>query len=96
MVTTVAQLADSIVCVRVGVEQPRHSAERLIDDVELRRYGPRIVAQTFVEGGEEAARSERFRGLAAYIFGGNPPSAWFYDPPWTLWFRRRNEIAIPV
>lgn len=23
-------------------------------------------------------------------------SAWFYDPPWTLPFRRRNEIAIPV
>ncbi len=22
--------------------------------------------------------------------------AWFYDPPWTLPFRRRNEIAIPV
>jgi hypothetical protein len=24
------------------------------------------------------------------------PEAWFYDPPWTLPFRRRNEIAIPV
>ena len=22
--------------------------------------------------------------------------AWFYDPPWTLPFRRRNEIAIPI
>jgi hypothetical protein len=22
--------------------------------------------------------------------------AWFYDPPWTLPFRRRNEVAIPV
>ena len=22
--------------------------------------------------------------------------AWFYDPPWTLPFRRRNEIAIPL
>ena len=22
--------------------------------------------------------------------------AWFFDPPWTLPFRRRNEIAIPV
>ncbi|PVZ08154.1 SOUL heme-binding protein [Actinomycetospora cinnamomea] len=22
--------------------------------------------------------------------------AWFYDPPWTLPFRRRNEIAVPV
>lgn len=24
------------------------------------------------------------------------PVAWFYDPPWTIPFRRRNEIAIPV
>lgn len=24
------------------------------------------------------------------------PAAWFYDPPWTLPFRRRNEIAIPI
>jgi hypothetical protein len=25
-----------------------------------------------------------------------PPVAWFYDPPWTLPFFRRNEVAIPV
>jgi hypothetical protein len=24
------------------------------------------------------------------------PTAWFYDPPWTLPFRRRNEVAVPV
>ncbi len=24
------------------------------------------------------------------------PSAWFYDPPWTLPWLRRNEVAVPV
>ena len=24
------------------------------------------------------------------------PVAWFYDPPWTLPFRRRNEVAVPL
>lgn len=24
------------------------------------------------------------------------PVAWFYDPPWTIPFRRRNEVAVPV
>ncbi|MFD3262686.1 SOUL family heme-binding protein [Phenylobacterium ferrooxidans] len=25
-----------------------------------------------------------------------PPTAWFYDPPWTPSFLRRNEVAAPV
>lgn len=28
------------------------------------------------------------------VFG--QPTAYFYDPPWTLWFLRRNEVAISV
>lgn len=24
------------------------------------------------------------------------PTAWFYDPPWTLPFRRRNEVAVTI
>ena len=24
------------------------------------------------------------------------PLTWFYDPPWTIPFRRRNEVAVSV
>ena len=24
------------------------------------------------------------------------PQGWFYDPPWTIPFRRRNEVAVSV
>ena len=200
------QVAESvllIVGIRIGTEEPKHTSERLTDRVEVRRYAPRIAAETTVAADEEEARNQGFRRLAGYIFGKNQsddaiamtapvsqakagqqiamtapvaqsaqrtdlgegwvirffmPSkwtmeslpkpiddrvrltevpaetfavlrfsgdrspravaehtaelvevlrtkgidatgdatAWFYDPPWTLPFRRRNEIAIPV
>jgi hypothetical protein len=45
-----------------------------------------------------AARQER---LGAVLAGSpwkatGPAVALFYDPPWTLPFRRRNEVAVPV
>jgi hypothetical protein len=191
----------SIGGVRVGTEEPHFLRRPLTDSVELRRYGPRIAAETVVAGQEDEARNLGFRRLARYIFGANhrgaeiamtapvaqQPSggdeiamtapvaqaraggggwrirffmpskwtletlpvpdddevrlvtvpgetvavlrfsgdrgaravaartdelvqtlrdhgievvgdatAWFYDPPWTLPFRRRNEIAVPV
>ncbi len=199
-------LADSAlqtVGIRIGTEEPKHTSERLTDRVELRRYAPRIAAETTVAADEEEARNQGFRLLAGYIFGKNQSddaiamtapvaqakagqqiamtapvaqsvqrtdvgegwviqffmpskwtmetlpkpvddrvrltevpgetfavlrfsgdrspravadhtaelvevlrsknidatgdaSAWFYDPPWTVPFRRRNEIAIPV
>jgi hypothetical protein len=74
-VTTVAtQAAESvlgIVGIRVGTEEPSHTAERLTDGIEIRRYQPRIAAETTVAAPEEQARSEGFRRLAGYIFGGN-------------------------
>lgn len=184
----VVESALSIVGIRVGTEEPRHTSERLTDRVEIRTYGPRIAAETTVAADEDAARNEGFRRLAGYIFGRNqsddkiamtapvgqaaeradvgegwvirffmpsectmatlptptdervrltevPPetvavltfsgdrspraiadyssrlldtlrdkdisvtgdvAAWFYDPPWTLPFRRRNEVVVPV
>jgi len=193
----VVESALSIIGIRVGTEEPKHTSEQLTGRVELRRYDARIAAETTVAANEDDARSEGFRLLAGYIFGKNhrddsiamtapvaqskagqkiamtapvvqsaeatdvgecwvirffmpskwtmetlpkpnddrvrltevpaetfavlnfsgdrgpravllealratgfepsgEPAAWFYDPPWTLPFRRRNEIVVPV
>jgi hypothetical protein len=196
----IIESALSIAGIRIGTEEPHYLRQPLTDDVEVRRYGPRIAAETTVDAGEDRARNIGFRRLANYIFGANhrdesismtapvgqqsahdeiamtapvaqsrnaadrwtirffmpskwtmetlpqpdddhvrlvtvpgetvavlrfsgdrgadavaqrtdqlrktlrenaveptgEPVAWFYDPPWTLPFRRRNEIAIPV
>ena len=181
----ILESALSIAGIRIGTEEPHYLRRPLTDSVEIRRYGPRIAAETTVNDNEDRARGVGFRRLADYIFGANerddtismtapvaqarstdgrwtirffmpskwtmdtlpaPDSedvtlvtapgetvavlrfsgdrgpkavaartdeltrtlldngiepvgdavAWFYDPPWTLPFRRRNEIAIPV
>lgn len=67
------QAVDSVVSVfgvRAG-EQPNFVEAGRIGEVQLRRYGPRLAAETRVTGREEAARGEGFGRLARYIFGGN-------------------------
>lgn len=61
----------ALVGIRSGTEEPMHVREATLGDVEIRRYGPRIAAQTTVSADEERARNEGFRRLARYIFGGN-------------------------
>lgn len=64
----------SVIGIRSGTEQPDYLVvEQLGDDVEVRRYGPRVYAETVVEGDADAeeSRSAAFRILAAYIFGAN-------------------------
>jgi hypothetical protein len=186
--------AGAVVGIRT-VEEPAYRSEELTKHVQIRRYGPRIAAETVIEGEETSARNEGFRRLARYIFGQNrgraridmtapvgqqqiamtapvsssssplgwvvrfympaactleslpvpdddrvrlvgvpaesvavlrfsgvaspaavaartaelrrelqaygfetvgPPATWLYDPPWTIPFRRRNEIAVGV
>lgn len=67
----VAEAGGSIVGIRSGTEEPSFTVQRRIGDVEIRRYGPRVAAQTAISADEEAARNEGFRRLARYIFGGN-------------------------
>jgi hypothetical protein len=68
------QIADSlgaVVGVRCGTEEPDFTVIDRIGPVEIRRYGPRLAAETTVDAGEEQARNIGFRRLAHYIFGGN-------------------------
>lgn len=58
--------------VRSGYEQPSYATVDTVGPVEIRSYGPRLVAQTVVEADDEmSARNAAFRILAAYIFGDN-------------------------
>lgn len=58
--------------IRSGYEQPAYEVTDRVGEVEIRSYGPRLVAQTIVDAGDEmSARTAAFRILAAYIFGDN-------------------------
>ena len=50
--------------------------------------GPDAVAR------RQAELTQALAGTAWRVTG--PPLAWFYDPPWTIPFLRRNEAAVPV
>ena len=53
-------------------EEPRYAVvAALPNDVEVRRYAPRLAAQVEVPGNGAEARNEAFRILFRYITGGN-------------------------
>ena len=52
-------------------ESPAYRVKEWINEIELRRYEPYVVAETLVEGPLERAGNGGFRLLAGYIFGGN-------------------------
>lgn len=55
----------------MATEEPKYTVLNQVDDFELRRYDPQIVAQTWVSGGQKQAGNRGFRILADYIFGNN-------------------------
>jgi hypothetical protein len=69
------EFGGSVVGIRGGTEEPRYTVVQEIPGAEIRRYGPRIAAETTVAAGEEAARYQGFRRLARYIFGANHATA---------------------
>jgi SOUL heme-binding protein len=60
-----------------------------------------IAALRFTgDRGADAVASHTLRLLDVLADNGFKPAgepvAWFYDPPWTIPFRRRNEVAVAV
>lgn len=53
------------------VEEPKFVTQIQEGNLEVRRYGPRTIAKTQVEGDWASAGNEGFRRLAGYIFGKN-------------------------
>ncbi|HEY0330611.1 MAG TPA: heme-binding protein [Rhodopseudomonas sp.] len=62
----------SIFGINLGTEQPRYEVlARIGDSIEIRRYPPRLAAETTVPGNSGNPRGEAFRIVAGYIFGAN-------------------------
>ena len=55
----------------MATEQPNYEILAQIEDFELRRYDPQLVAQTWVTGNQDTAGRKGFQILADYIFGNN-------------------------
>lgn len=55
----------------MATEEPVHEVIAHDGAFELRRYPPRVVAETAVDGAWSEAGNQGFRRLAGYIFGGN-------------------------
>jgi hypothetical protein len=60
--------------------------------VAVRTYSGSTGEQRLAK--EQAALLSELEGTGWQPSG--DPTAMFYDPPWTLWFARRNEAVIPV
>lgn len=55
----------------VATEEPKYEVLEQFGDIELRRYEPMLIAETWVNGSMNDASSRGFRILADYIFGNN-------------------------
>lgn len=70
-----AVAACSVVGDRRGTEEPAFDVFGRAGVAEIRRYAPRIAAETDLEGDAETTRNDGFRRVAGYIFGGNRAAA---------------------
>lgn len=54
-----------------AIEEPDYEVVRTIDNVEVRRYAPYVVAEVVLDSTAEDAGNQAFPILAGYIFGKN-------------------------
>ena len=59
----------------MATEEPKYNLIQQSDDVELREYAPKIIAETVVSGDLDDASSKGFKRIADYIFGNNTSPA---------------------
>ena len=66
-------VACSIIGIRSGIEQSHYEVVELLrNNLEIRRYEPRLALETTIQGGDwKNARSQAFRRLFNYISGDN-------------------------
>jgi hypothetical protein len=70
LLTLLSQGACSLLGLR-SEETPQYDVLLKEDDKEIRAYAPYVIAKTRMKDASDEARSESFRIIAGYIFGGN-------------------------
>nr|QQZ51757.1 heme-binding protein [Phenylobacterium glaciei] len=107
MTAPVVQTADGPASWKVQFIMPaRYTRETLpvptSDKVTIVELPAQDYAVLRFSGSRSGRAVERRTGQLTQALAGQgwrvtgPPTAWFYDPPWTPSFLRRNEVAAPV
>lgn len=55
----------------MAIEEPDYEVLKSDDNIEIRRYAPRVIAQTTINGSMKNATRSGFKVIADYIFGNN-------------------------
>ena len=95
---SVVVLGCSVVGIRSGYEAPAYEVLAVVsDDLEVRRYEPRLAIETEIEAEDrDAVQSQAFRILAAYIFGENETREEVAMTAPVETEKRSSEIAMTV
>jgi effector-binding domain-containing protein len=87
------------------VEQEKYSVvHQYQDNIEIRKYEPKLIAQVTVNGERHKAISEGFKQIADYIFGNNiehnkiamtaPVTQTKYEHSWVVYFTMPSSYTI--